>query len=429
MKITREELSKTQIKLTITVTPEEQKSHLEHAAKHISEHVKVAGFRPGKATYDAVVNSVGEMKVMEEAIDPMVREFLVKAADQEAGDTVGMPAVNVEKMVPGNDVVFTAIFDKRPAVTKLGAYKKLKVDAESTDVKDEQVDKALDDLVKMQRKEVRADKDYVVTTEDLAVVDMTMKRDGVPIEGGTGTDYRVYMTEDFYLPGLKEEIVGTKEGEEKSFKLTMPEEYANKELVGQEIEFDLHVKEVFTLDAPEMNDEFAKTVGLESEKELREKIAENIKAENDDEERARQERELFELLVSKSKFEEIPEGMISREIDQMMQELEGSITQRGADFAQYLTSIKRTREQLREDMKEKADTRVKVSLVIREVAKQEGIEITPEDAQAEIEKEKEQYKGNEHAMKMLESPNYQEYKRHIMLNQKVAQFLRDTMVK
>ena len=429
MKVTRDNVSKTEVKLTIEVTAEEMQPFLITAANHIGEHVETPGFRKGKATYEAIVNNVGEMRVLEEAIEPAVRLHLAQALMDEDLDTVGQPKVDIEKMAPGNALVFTAVATLMPKVKKMGNIDKLKVEKKSTEVDAKEIERSMNDLARMQTKEVRAEGGAVVGEKDMAVVDLDMKKGGVPVEGGAAKGFKIYMTEETYIPGMKEEVKGMKEGEDKEFAIDFPEEHHIKHLAGQKIECSLKVNEIHHLEVPKIDDEFAKTVGLKDLADMKAKIEENLKAENEDNEKRRQEREALEMLADKSSFEDIPDFLIDDEIEKMVHELEHSVESQGGKFEDYLKSIKKTPEEMRAEFREQAEVRVKVALVLREVAKAEKIEATDEDVQAEIDKQAKMYEGHEEALAKVNSPEYREYIQYRMRNEKVIAHLLDKMVK
>lgn len=429
MDVKRENVSKSEVKLTIELSTEEVKPFLMTAATHISEHLDIPGFRKGKATYEAVVNNVGEMKVMEEALEPMIRLHVAKALMDEKIDSVGQPQVDVEKMAPGNPVVFSATVTLMPEVKKLANYDKLSVDGKSTKAEEKDVKKALKELTTMQTKEVRADAATVVDKDGMAVIDLVMKKEGVPVEGGSTQGFRVYMAEDHYVPGMTEQIVGLKEGDEKTFTLSFPEDHFQKHLAGSPVDFEVTVKEVFTLDRPEVDDAFATSLGMKDVKELNEKIAENIESENKEQEKRRVEREALELLAEKSSFADIPDFLVDDEVEKMVHELEHAVTSQGGVFADYLNSIGKTPGELRDGMRDQALTRVKVALVLREVGKKEELEVSNDEVQDEIEKQLAMYKEDDAAREKLGSDAYRDYMRFRMRNEKVIAFLLEKMVK
>ena len=175
--ITVEEQEKGLVKITFTVSVEEQTPFLEAAAEHISEHSTIPGFRPGKAGYEIVKQRVGETKIMEEALEKIVRSLFVKALLDNEIDTVGSPKIDVEKMAPGNELVFTAEVTRMPAVKELADFKSLSVQGKVPEVADHDVELALKDLTRMQTKEVRAASGSIVSATDKAVVSMDMKKD------------------------------------------------------------------------------------------------------------------------------------------------------------------------------------------------------------------------------------------------------------
>lgn len=429
MNIISESISKTQLKLTITLSPDEVRPYLEKAAKHISEHVETPGFRKGKATYAAVAGNVGEMRVLEEAIEPMVRTTLVEAVQQEGVSSVGMPNVDVEKMVPGNEFVYSATLSLMPEVKKLASYKKPSVDAKPTKASDEDVEKALKDLTRMQTKEVRALAGHAVSDTDLAVIDLQMTKDLVPVEGGQGKGWRVYMNEDFYLPELKEGLRDMKEGDEKTIPVAFPKDHYQKHLAGQKVVCAVKMAEVYTLGIPTVDEAFAKSLGMESVQKLREQIASNIEEENKAEESARQERAILELLASKSTYSEIPDSMVESELDKMMNELELNVTRQGATFEDYLGSMKKSVADLRKDMRDDALMRVKVGLVLRTIAKEEAVTVDEKELDTEINKQVKFFDANDERQKQVQSSAYRDYLAYRLRNQKVVDLLKAAMVR
>jgi len=429
MDIKRETVSDSEVKLTITVSPEEVQPFLVTAARHISEHMNIDGFRRGKAPYEAIVNNVGEMRVLEEAIEPMVRLHVAKALIDEKIESIGQPRVDIEKMVPGNELVFTATVSLMPEVKKIGDYKKLSVQAESTKAKEEDVAKAIKELTGMQTKEVRASKETGITMAEMVVIDLEMKKDGVPVEGGSTQGFKVYMAEDHYVPGMKEEMIGLKEGDQKSFTLTFPEAHYQKHLAGMPIEFAVTIHEIYTLDSPTVDDAFAVSLGLKDVADLKEKITENLEKENEEQEKRRVERVTLELLVDKSTYATIPEFLVEDEVEKMVHELEHAVTSRGGVFADYMTSLGKTEVELREGMRDQGLLRVKVALLLRAVGKKEGLDTSNDDVQEEIERQLALYKKDDEAREKLSSDAYHEYMRYRMRNEKVIAFLLEKMVK
>lgn len=417
------------VTFTVTVPAEEVTSAMKLAATQISNETKIPGFRPGKADYETVKNRVGEMKILEAALEGLIRENFIKAMLKEDLHTVGQPYFNVEKMAPDNDLIFTAEVALFPKVKMLADYKKLTVEKKDTAPSKEMIQKAKDDLARMQTKEIRADKGHTITKGDKAVVSLGMKKDGVVLEGGESQDHGIYTSEEHYIKGFVDEILGLKEGEKKNFTLKFPEDHYQKHLANSDIDFDVEVKEIYTLEAPEINDEFAKTVGLKDAKELDEKLHENLTKENEEEERRRQEKDVLDLLAEKSDFETIPDLLINQEIEKMVHELKHQVESQGLEFDQYLKNINKSHAELKLDFTKNALRRIEVAIILKEVAKNEGIKVEEKELNEELDKIAEQYKENKEAQKSVYSPQYREYIEHQMQNRKTIDFLKETMVK
>jgi trigger factor len=423
-----EQLPKNTVKLTITLGVEELKPFLEAAAEHLSEHTDIPGFRPGKAGYDIVKNRFGEMKIYEEALEPIVRKTLYAAIVGNDLETIGSPKIDVTTMAPGNDLVYTAELAKMPAVTKLADYKKISVKAEAKPVENKDIETVLKDLTHMQTREARAAAGSAAAGTDKVVLSVNMKKAGVPVEGGQAPSHAVFLGEEYYIPGFKEHVSGMKEGESKTFAIKFPDEHASKMLAGSDIDFDITVKEIFNLVAPEINDEFAKSLGQKDVAELKTRITDNLKAERAQEEQARQERDILEKIAADSRFDDIPDLLVNEEINKMLAELESNVAEQGMDFEKYLSSLKKTVAQLKMEFSPQAIVRIKVALIVREVAKQENISVSDKEVDDELDKIAAEYEDAE-AKKRVYAPQSRDYVQTILRNRKVIDLLRAAIVK
>ena len=414
--------------VTLTIPKEDVEQGMKHAAEHLAQNTKIDGFRPGKASYDVIVKRFGEMKVLEAASEELIRTAFVKAMLEENLETVGSPYFDVVSMAPGNDMVITAEIALYPHVTKLADIGKLSVKRNDTSVKPEAIAQAKKDLALMQTKEVRAPKDTQLKKGDKAVVNLTMKKDGVVLEGGEGQDHGIYTAEPHYIEGIVDKIVGAKEGETRTFTLKFPEDHYQKHLAGKDVDFEVIVNEIFHLEAPKMDDEFAKTVGLTSAKELEDKLNENLKIENDREEEGRLDKEVLDAVAEGSAFEEIPDLLLNQEIEKMIHELKHQITQQGMDFDQYLNGINKTPTQLKLDFTPTALKRIKVGIVLKELAKANDIKADEKKIDEELDKVAEQYEDKETKEKVYD-PQYRDYVAHQLTNRAVIDWLKEQIVK
>lgn len=425
---TVEKMPGAQVKMTFTVTPEDAQPYIDEAARALQEAKPIQGFRPGKAPYAEVVKAFGEMRVWETALERIVRASYLKAVIDQDIDTVGSPDIAVEKLTPGQPIVFSAIAPIAPKVEKLAATDKEVATYEPREVTNEELDKALTELRQMQRKEVKTLD--AATTDHLVILDMDMTRDKVAVEGGTGRDYRVFLGEDHFIPGFADKLVGIKEGEDRTFTLKFPAEHYQKHLAGQDVEFSVKAKGVFRLELPALDEAFAKTLGQDSVDALKGLLHDNMNQE--EAERARQKCEIamLEALVDKSTFTEVPELLVNEEVRKMLSELQNSIMERGMKMEDYLTSIKKTMDDLRMEFVPQAIRRIKTATLIKEIAKREDVQVDEKELDHEIDHILESLRPDDkQTRERVSSPEYREYVGIMLRNQKTLELLKKRCIK
>lgn len=427
MQYTVKDLPKNMKEIRVEFPAADLKPHMEAAATRLSQQTKIEGFRPGKASYEVMVGRFGEGPILEEALPSVVRKSLVEAITKENLETVGEPSINVEKAAPGNDIIFTAKVAILPKVKKLADYAKLKVDTKPTDIKDEEVDKVLQDLRKMQKTEHDVDRE--VKQGDKITVDMDMTHDKVAVEGGSVKDHHIYLDEDYFIPGLKEKVIGMKKGETRDFSLKFPEEHFQKHLAGKDIDFKVKLNDVKELQSPELNDDFAKKLGKESVQELRDLLRENLEKEAVNKETQRQEIAAMEKLIEKSDFDEIPDLLVTSQAQQMLHEFQHSIERQGMSFDDYLANIGKKKTDLMLDFTPEAVKRVKSAILVRAIGEAEKLEPTDAELLEEQTKMMNMYKEDPETQERVRSEEGMRYLRNVLRNRKVMEFIRTTMVK
>ncbi len=423
-----EQLPKNQVKFTITVPLDEMRPFLEEAATHLSEHSSIPGFRPGKAGYDVVKQRFGEMKIYEEALERIVRKTYIEAVDGNNIETVGSPKIDVVKLAPDNNLIFTAEVTRMPQITRLADFRNLSVKTKTVDVSEKDMGLALKDIQRMQTKEIRGTTTETLGTSDKAVLSVNMKKDGVSIEGGQSPNHSVFLNEDYYIPGFKEQLVGMKEGEQRTFTLEFPKEHAQSMLAGKPVDFEVTLKELYHLSCPELNNEFAASIGQKDFATLKQLISENIRRERTKEEKMRQEKDLLETIAKESRFEDIPDLLLNEEINRMIQELTHRIEEQGLSFEDYLKHLKKTVAELKMEFTPQAILRVKVALLVREIGKREKITVETKELDEELDKFAAEYESKEEKQRVY-SPTFREYMETMLRNRKVVELLRGIMVK
>lgn len=426
MQIEVKSLPKSQIEITVVLSDAEMRPHVERAARHISEHRDIKGFRRGHAPYEKVKAEVGEMAIYEAALERAVQSSYYAAVKEKSLNTIGMPQVNVKKLAPGNDCEFTATVSVLPKV-ELPDFSKISVAKKDVTVEDKQVDETMESLRKMRGTEVT--KSGPAGKEDKVVVDMDLSVDNVPVEGGQTKDHGVYLSEDYYVPGLPAELLGLKKDDEKKFTLTFPKEHYQKHLAGKDVQFSVKVKDVFERQFPELNEEFAKGFGQESMEKLLELLKTNLQNEATQKEEERQEADLLEQIISKSTFEDIPEVLLDAEKRRIYGELTQRVESQGLTMEDYLASVGKTPEEFGAGYAEQAEKRVKSTLALRAYIEREKIEVSPEEVQKEIDSMKEHYKKDPEVLRQLDTIDTRESLAGMLRNRKALRELKEKLIK
>lgn len=427
MKTDVKKLERGEVELTIEIPVADYEPFLKQAAQKISENISIKGYRKGKADFEIIKQHVGEGEIWEKAFEAAVQKTFVKVLDEQKLVTVGSPKIDMVKLVPGNPVVYKATISSLPSV-ELADYKKIKIDDAKVEIDTQEVNKALENLQKMHAKETLVDRE--AKQNDKVEIDFETFLDKIPVDNGQQKKFQLVLGEGSFIPGFEEKILGMKKDEERQFELKFPKEYHQKNLADKLVSFKVKVHNVYNLELPQLTDEFAKGLGpFKTANELKSKIKENLSAEQIQRAKQQLEEKIINSIVEKSKFADIPDILVSSETKKMMDELEHNIGHQGMQFEDYLTHLKKSREDLMIDFMPQAVKRVKSALVIREVGKQQNIDITDAEVEAEVEKSAGMYQGNEKAQSQLREPSYKSYLKNILASRKVIEHLKSEMVK
>lgn len=420
MQITTETLSKSSLKIRVEAAPDDIKPDLDLAVQRISSTTKFDGFRPGKAPYDVVVKRIGEQEVWQEALETFVRRTFVQAVNDHQLKTIGQPKIEVEKLAPGNPVVYTATVALLPDVT-LADFTKLSAKRNSVAVTDEDVAKSVEDLRKIIATEKPVDRPAKMG--DRVEIDVDVFLDKVPVDGGKSRNHPATLGDSNFIPGFEDQIVGLKKGETKEFRLTFPKEYQAKNLAGREAEFRVTMQKVAELELPALDDMFAKTVAnLGTLDELRARLRNDLETDRKKREEQAFEVQLLDELVKRSSYGEIPDVLIDNELDRMVAELRHDIEHRGMKFPDYLSSLKKDEAALRKELRNGAIQRVKTALAIRKIAEVEKIGIADDEIRSEIEAAKLQTPAEQHGQ--FETEDFRDYVHTVLTNRKAIQLVK-----
>lgn len=380
MKVTKEKIENSQAYLTVEIEPAELEVALQHAYEHMVKSTNVPGFRKGKAPRMVLERHVGKEAVLEHAINDMIPEAYDKAIKEQSLEPIAQPQIELSQIEP---VIFKAVVPLPPTVT-LGDYKTIKMTPDKVKVEESSVDKVIEQL--QHQNATWEPVERPVAFNDLVTIDIKSDVEGKAFVNRDGLQYQVEQGTTFPVTGFAEQLVGINRNEEKEFKLQLPAEYTKKEYAGKEVSFKVKVNEIKQEKLPEINEDFVKTVSSECQdiKTLREKILEDLKTREAERIKNEFEEKVIQGLIDISKIEYPPvlvEQETNRLLNQQLQYLQAS----GINVEEYLKNIKKSADQLKEDLKPRAVKRVTQSLVLEKIADQEKIEVSDDEIDAQIE--------------------------------------------
>ena len=383
MNVTTEKIENHKVVLTIEVPAEELDKGIKAACKSLANRVNIPGFRKGKAPRRILEMNIGKEAILDEAFDRVAQKAFDEALKQENLDPVDRPQVDIVTLEEGKDAVFKATITPVPEVT-LGEYKGLKVAKDAVEVKDEQVEEQVKNILNHHAKMVDAEEGATVANDDFITLDFKGEVDGVAFAGGEGKDYPLQIGSHSFIDTFEDQLVGLKVGEEKDVNVTFPEEYHAKDLAGKAAVFHCKINSIKHKEMPELTDEFVKaSTSYESIEDMKAKLRENIEKNAQREADTKRRNEILKQSTDNITVD-IPEVMVENRVSNMIQELSVNLENQGMNLDAYLKYANMDMAKLREQYKESAAIAVKTDLMLDAVAKAEDIKVENADINAEI---------------------------------------------
>ncbi len=376
--------------LKVTVPAEKVDKALDQAFKKVVKQINVPGFRKGKVPRPIFEQRFGVEALYQDAVDILLPEAYGEAIDETGINPVAQPEINVTQIEKGKDFEFEATVTVEPEV-QLGDYKGLEIEKQDSELTDEDLQEAIDHslghLADMVVKE-----DGAVENGDTVNIDFDGYVDGEQFEGGQADGYDLEIGSGSFIPGFEDQLVGVKKGEEKDVVVTFPEEYHAEELAGKEATFKTKVNEIKYKEVPELDDEIANELDSEANSvdEYKENLRERLSEQKAEEAKNVEKEEAINKATDNVTID-IPQAMIDTELDRMVQEFGQRIQQQGLDLQTYFQISGQDESQLREQMKDDAEQRIKTNLTLSAIADKENIEATDEDIDKELEKMSKQF--------------------------------------
>ena len=379
MKITQEEVVDRQTVLNIELEEDDLDTYLDMGYRKVVPRLAIPGFRKGKAPRRIVEQFVGRESLLNEVFDTMLPEITGRAIDEQAIEAAGLPSIELEDLDP---ITVKATVPLMPEIS-LGNYKDILVEAELANVSEEDIQQRLEQIQHGMASWEPVERS--VQMGDLVTIQATgLAGDESVLEE---KDVVLFLDEDSDrpFPGFAQQLVDMAQEESKDFKLAIPDDFGDEKLAGKEVAFSVTVGEIKERILPEMDDEFAKAVGdgYESFESLQAEIESDAKTAAESSATQKNNDAVMEAFLSGVTIEVAP-VMVDHEISHLEGERARVLNQINVRLDDYLRSVGKTEEEMRDEFKVEAETRIKRTYAMSKLAEEEGIEVTEEDVDEKI---------------------------------------------
>jgi trigger factor len=388
MEATTAQANELERRIDLSIAIADVEKVMEQRLKRMGKNMKVPGFRPGKVPFSIVKQQHGDQarhEVLSEELDRVFGETVTAQKMRVAG----YPRIEPKATESTTHIEFSAVFEVYPEFTP-GDLSTAEVERPVLEVSAAEVDKTLD-ILRKQRVSY-ADADRAAAKEDRVVIDFLGKKDGVPFQGGQASDYPFVLGQGMMLPDFENAVEGAKAGDAKTFDLTFPADYHAKDLAGQTVQFDITVKQVQAPVLPELDAEFATSMGIADGDvgKMRAEIEANLKREVKRRIEGKLKDQVMEALIKANPIT-VPASLVDMEIQRLMQAARQDMEQRGMKVKDMPIQP--------EWFADQAKRRVILGLILAEVVKTEKLQATPEQVRAMVEETAQSYEHPEEVIR------------------------------
>lgn len=388
MNVQVEKQEKNMAVLTVEIDEDVFEKAIDKVYRASKGRINVPGFRKGKAPRKMIEKLYGAGIFYEDAANEVVDDTYSDAAEQSGEDIVSLPQIEVTQAESGKKMIYKATVALRPPV-KLGKYKGLKVSKIDDSISDEELDKEIERVRALNGRSVEVT-DRPVKDGDTVSLDYEGFVDGTPFEGGKGENHPLTIGSGAFIPGFEEKLIGAEIEKPLDVEVTFPEEYHEKSLAGKAAVFKCVVHSIREKELPELNDEYASDISeFETLAEYKEDVKKKLSDKKREEESKKREDTLLDEVVADSEVE-LPDAMIDSNIELMIRDYARNLRYQGLSLEQFFQYTGQTLDGMKEQMRPDTVKRLKGSLVLEAIAREEGLKTTDEEFAEEIKKRAEQ---------------------------------------
>ena len=412
--------------LTIEVEADVLDKALDRAYQRQKGQISIPGFRKGKVSRQVIEKMYGPEIFYDDAANYVIRETYDDAATESGEDIVSSPVIDVVQIEKGKNFIYTAEVAVKPPVT-LGEYKGVVIDKVNTEVTDEDVDAAIEKERKNQARTIDVT-DRKVEDGDTVDLDFEGSVDGVPFEGGKGSNYSLKIGSGTFIPGFEDQLIGAEIGVELDVNVTFPEDYQAEDLAGKAAVFKCLVNGIKAEELPELDDEFAAEVSeFETLAEYKADVRKNLEETRVKEAADAKEEAAISAAVENAKID-IPAPMLETQKERMLEEFAQQLSYQGLSFEQYMQFTGATKQAMMDQVEPQAERRILTRLVLEAVAEAEKLEVTDEQYEEEIKTMAEAYGRDAEDIKKDITAEYEKMIKEDLVVRNAAKFLADNAV-
>ena len=383
MSVQVETLDKLERRITLTLAAATINTEVESRLRKLSRTVKADGFRPGKVPMSVVAQRYG-YSVHSEVMNDKVGQVFSEAVNEAKLRVAGAPKISEREGAPEGEMAFDATFEVYPEV-KLGDLSGAEVERVSTEVSDAAIDKTIAILRKQRRTFAQRPAADGAVEGDRVTIDFEGKIDGVPFDGGKAEAFQFLIGEGQMLEQFDQAVRGMKAGDSKTFPLQFPDDYQSKDVAGKEADFLVTLKKIEAQHLPEVNEAFAKTLGIANAtvEGLRGDVKKNLEREVKFRVLARNKASVMDALVKTAELD-VPKALVAGETERMIEAARADLKKRGVKDAENAPIPV-------EIFQPQAEKRVRLGLVVGELVRSNNLQAQPAQLQAHIEEMSQSY--------------------------------------
>ncbi len=365
-------------KLNIEVPAAEVQAAFERALRMVQKNITIKGFRKGKAPLSTIRSLYGE-RVKQDVIQDIIQKNYVNALEQHSLEPISFPTIEFDPLEENKDFTFTAEFEVRPEV-KLQQVEGLRVKKEKLWVTDEMVNNTIEEIRKSRAETIPVVEDRAAQNGDVAVIDFKGFVDGHELENGAAEGFSLELGSNTFIPGFEDGIVGMKPGSSKTLNLKFPEGYHVADLSGKPVEFQVTLKELKTKKLPELNDEFAKSIGpFETLAALKDTIRTDFEKRESKRIEDDLKNRVMKALVDRNPVE-VPKSLLAEQKKALIDDFEKRMQQQGMDKAQF----EEYKQKWDADFEQTASYMIQSSFLVDKLAQEHNLRATDSDIELKL---------------------------------------------